>query len=176
MECLVLQTERTRIRQLQETDLENLVRLERNPEVMKHITGKPRAIKEIDERFWNHLENYAIDPGFGVWAVCLRDQNKLIGTANLNFIPDTEIRQIGYKFFPEVQGKGLAAEVARELIRYGFLCCGLSEISAVCNPENLASEKVMQKAGMEYVGKQVYYGTECLHYRVDSEKWFLKNS
>lgn len=175
MDCIVWQTERLLIRQFQEDDFEEYFSLESDPEVMKYISGKPRTRLEAKERFTEQCKQYPQDPGFGVWAVCLKAEPFLIGTCNLNFIPDTAIRHIGYKLRVEQQGKGFATELSVGLLQYGFKVCGLSELSAVCNPANKASEKVMQKTGLEYVGQKIFLGTECLHYRIEREKWLQKS-
>jgi ribosomal-protein-alanine N-acetyltransferase len=174
MECLILETARTCIRQLQDSDFENYFQLENNPEVMRYISGNPRSREEARLRFAKQRLEYLRDPGFGVWAVWLKNTEQLVGTACLNFIKDTSIRQIGYKFTPSAHGKGFATEVASAMLQYGFESCGLQEISAVCDPQNKASEKVMQKAGFEYIGTGTFFDTECLHYRIDSATWFLK--
>lgn len=170
MECLIFKTERTIVRQFQATDFEEYFKLESNPEVMKYITVKPRTRQEAEERFNQKRDEYRKDPGFGLWAVCFHDQNKLIGTANLNFIPGTSIRQIGYIITPEQQGKGLATELSSGLLTYGRNSCGLTEVSAVCSTGNEASEKVIQKVGMKYKGKFFYEGIECLHYQTELVK------
>lgn len=174
MDCLVLETERAFLRQLNDTDFEDYFQLESNSEVMHFITGRPRPREEARLRFAKQRLEYLRDPGFGVWSVCLKSSGQLIGTACLNYIQDTSIRQIGYKFAPSQYGKGLATEIATALLMYGFEACNLHEISAVCSPRNTASEKVMQKAGMEYVGTGIFFDTECLHYRIDSATWFRK--
>lgn len=174
MDCLILQTERMRIRQFREEDFGAYFAMESNDEVMRYISGRGRSYAESRDRFNRFLSEYKQDPGFGAWAVCLKDNPKLIGTCCLNFIDDTTIRQIGYKFSTNFQGKGLATELAGALIHYAIESCRLAEVSAVCDPENKASEKVMQKAGMEYIGRGQFFGTECLHYRIDSGKWFRK--
>lgn len=175
MDCLILQTERLRIRQFREEDFDAYFAMESNDEVMRYISGRGRSLPESRDRFNRYLSDYIQDLGFGAWAVCLADNPQPIGTGCLNYIDDTTIRQIGYKFSPAFHGKGLATELAMALIQYAFECCRLAEVSAVCDPENGASEKVMQKAGMTYIGRGHFFGAECLHYRIDSKNWFQKN-
>ena len=174
MDCLLLETERTFVRQMKDKDFADYFRLEGSLEVMRYISGRPRSREEARLRFAKQRLEYGRDPGFGVWVVCLKASKQVIGTACLNYIQDTFIRQIGYKFLPAQQGKGLATEIATALLHYGFESCGLPEISAVCKPQNEASEKVMKKAGFEFVGTGCFFGVECLHYRIDSATWFRK--
>lgn len=175
MECLVLETARTKIRQIKESDFTAYFQLENNHEVMRFISGKGRNLEEARKRFDKQRKEYLCEPGFGVWVVCMKNNEEIIGTVNLNFIPATSIRQIGYKLSPAAQGKGLASELAVGLLHYGFKVLGLTEISAICHPENIASEKVMQKAEMHFIEKGWFYESECLHYRIDSASWFRKS-
>lgn len=48
-------------------------------------------------------------------------------------------------------GKGLATEFAIGAMRYGFEVLKLVEMSAVVRANHLASQKVLEKAGMRYI-------------------------
>jgi ribosomal-protein-alanine N-acetyltransferase len=48
---------------------------------------------------------------------------------------------------PNFHGKGIIPEAVNTLIDYGFDNLNLHSIEAVIDPENLASEKVLQKCG-----------------------------
>jgi RimJ/RimL family protein N-acetyltransferase len=56
--------------------------------------------------------------------------------------------EIGWSIHPDVQGRGLATEGARELLRLGFEELGLHRIFAGCDPRNAASLRVMERLGM----------------------------
>ena len=56
--------------------------------------------------------------------------------------------EIGWSLIPEVHGRGLATEGAREMLRLGFDELGLHRIVATCDPRNLASLRVMERIGM----------------------------
>jgi RimJ/RimL family protein N-acetyltransferase len=56
--------------------------------------------------------------------------------------------EVGWSIHPDVQGRGLATEGAREMLRLGFDEMGLHRITAGCDPRNLASFRVMEHLGM----------------------------
>ncbi len=62
-------------------------------------------------------------------------------------------------------GQGLATEAAQALVAFGLEQMQLARIEAVCLPENAASARVLQKAGMQYEGLlrnyQVWRGKPC---------------
>lgn len=65
-------------------------------------------------------------------------------------LTNAESRQgeIGWSLHPDAQGRGLATEGAREMLRVGFQELGLHRITAECDPRNDASLRVMERLGM----------------------------
>ena len=57
-----------------------------------------------------------------------------------------------YKFFPEYWGNGFATETVKRIIQFGFEDCKLHRIEAGVATQNLASIKVLEKAGMKCEG------------------------
>ncbi len=61
---------------------------------------------------------------------------------------------IGYTLHPDVQGQGLAGEVARALLTIAFADLGLRRVLADAYVENVASNRVLVGAGMRREGTQ----------------------
>jgi RimJ/RimL family protein N-acetyltransferase len=71
---------------------------------------------------------------------------------------------IGYCFNRIFWHAGFGTEAAESLVLYGFEHVGLHRICATCDPENLASARVMEKIGMKREA--------CLHENVWTKgKW-----
>jgi RimJ/RimL family protein N-acetyltransferase len=70
--------------------------------------------------------------------------------------------EIGWALHPDVQGRGLATEGARELLRVGFVELGLHRITAACDLRHTASVRVMERLGMrreaEFVENDFFKG------------------
>ena len=117
------------------------------------------------ERFMRHEREH----GFGLWAVELKGTGELIGDCGLYLVqgvgPDVEV---AYHFGKQWWGQGYATEAASACLTYGFKECGLSEIIAICFPEHIASRRVMEKAGMRYVGPARYYELDLVKYVADA--------
>ena len=123
------------------------------------------------------------------WAVCLVENKKLIG--NLYFgrqEPEQFLTwQIGYVFNRSYQGRGYAAESAQRIIRYGFEECGAHRIMALCNPENTASWRLLERLNMRREGhflKKAFFkldgqGNPLWHdayeYAILAEEWTALN-
>jgi len=57
--------------------------------------------------------------------------------------------EVWYKLRPDVWGKGYATEALNTIIEFGFETLNLHRIEAGCATGNIASYKVMEKAGMQ---------------------------
>ena len=87
-------------------------------------------------------------------AVTLRDGGALIGNAGIRRKDANEFEaDIGYEISHEHWGKGYATEAARALVAHGFETMGLHRISAMCNAENAASVRVLERIGMRQEGR-----------------------
>lgn len=61
--------------------------------------------------------------------------------------------EIGFCFARSHWGRGYATETARRLIGFGFTELSLHRIWATCDPENVASGRVLEKSGMTREGR-----------------------
>jgi len=115
---------------------------------MKYI---PRPIiKTIDEALEHiNMINEKIDANVCInWAITLKGNDKLIGIiGHYRIQPENHRAEIGYMILPEYNGKGITSEAIKVVIEYGFEQMQLHSIEAVIDPENSASEKVLQKNG-----------------------------
>ena len=63
---------------------------------------------------------------------------------------------IGYIVDPDFAGRGVASDLARGLLAGAFDHLGLRRVTAGCNADNLASVRVLEKAGM----RREHHGVE----------------
>ena len=64
-----------------------------------------------------------------------------------------KIGEIGYILNPEYWGRGFATDVSKLLIDFGFKEYKLHRIFATCDPRNIGSSRVLEKAGMRKEGR-----------------------
>ena len=65
-------------------------------------------------------------------------------------VPIAPCIEIGWRLIPSAWRKGYATEAARAWLAYGFNTLGLSEIFSFTPRLNLASQRVMQRIGMQH--------------------------
>ncbi|WP_426485585.1 GNAT family N-acetyltransferase [Flavobacterium sp. 2] len=144
----VIETERLLLRRITNDDVNEVFELRSNPETMKYI---PRPLAKNNEDALAHIAtiNTNIDNNIGInWAITLKDNPKLLGIIGYyRMQPENYRAEIGYMLLPEFHGKGIIPEAVNRLITYGFKDLKLHSIEAVIDPENQASEKVLQKCG-----------------------------
>ncbi len=152
---LELHTERLRLRRFTQSDAENLVILDADPEVMRFLTGgtpTPRAVivNEILPRF---LDASACTAGFGYWAAIERATSAFLGWFALRPRDgDTPVEaHLGYRLRRDAWGQGYATEGTRALIAKGFDELGVHRVLATTYQDNHASRRVLEKAGLTLV-------------------------
>lgn len=60
----------------------------------------------------------------------------------------SQVADIGFELHPAHWGRGLATELAHWLVGFGFGTLELHRVEAHCIRENVASARVLEKAGM----------------------------
>ncbi|MNT43903.1 anhydro-N-acetylmuramic acid kinase [compost metagenome] len=83
-----------------------------------------------------------------------RDTGRLAGRAGLKVStsPGRAGIELAYALHPDCWGKGYAPEIARVLIALGFRLLPVDVLGAVALRSNTASQRVMEKTGLRYVG------------------------
>lgn len=146
-----IETKRLILREITMNDWENIHIYTTSPEVTRYTAWGPNTEQDTTAYIEQVLQTQQAYPRqqFDL-AVCLKTDGTLIGGVNIS-IEDTNA-EIGYVMNPSYQGKGYAAEASLALLDLGFNTLNIHRIYAKCRPNNKASEKVMQKIGMQYEG------------------------
>ncbi len=147
-----LETERLVLRRFTEADVENLFDLDGDSEVTRFLTGgkpTPRDVirNETLPRFLHYYERFE---GFGFWAAIEKSSGEFLGW--FHFRPQEgsgpDEVELGYRLRRSTWGKGYATEGSRALIRKGFTELGVRRVVASTMAVNVASRRVMEKAGL----------------------------
>jgi ribosomal-protein-alanine N-acetyltransferase len=109
--------------------------------------------------------------GFGPLAVVERAGGRVVGEAGLQVLEDGPDVELTYTFARADWGRGYATEAARAVLRWAFAVLRLPRIVAVARPQNAASLRVMEKAGMLRQGERSCYGAVLLECAVRLGDW-----
>ncbi len=160
-----LATARLLLTKLCPGDLDDLVRMYADPQVMATLGGVRTAewVAEYLNRQMAHWDEH----GFGFWTVRDRRTGKFAGRGGLRYatIEGRREVEVGYGFRQECWGKGLATELALESARVGFAELRLPELVSFTMTTNIASQRVMEKAGFQYERDIIYADLPHVLYR-----------
>jgi RimJ/RimL family protein N-acetyltransferase len=167
-----LETERMYFRQFRDADAQLLFDLDSDPEVMRFISkGKPTSLARIqNEIIPKHLDSYRRNPPQGFWAAHLRETDLFIGWFHLRpNIKSAAEMELGYRLQQSVWGCGLATEGSRALLDKAFREWGYQKVCAHTMAVNLASRRVMEKAGLGFES-EFHYEADMVHGWVEQDE------
>ena len=150
----ILKTERLGLRNWLESDKKPFIKMCKDEAVMKHFP-KPlsdEATIGLIQRLQAHFENHK----YCYFAVDILETGEFIGftgfsnqTWQSEFTPCVDM---GWRLKKEAWGKGYATEAAQGCLEAAFPKFGITEVLAFATDTNIASENVMKKIGMEFIG------------------------
>lgn len=162
----VIETERLILREIVATDVSDFFVIRSNKQAMQYI-DRPLANSEndalalIELMLNNYKKNEAIN-----WAICLKKNNKLIGTIGFWRIEKENYRaEIGYILNPDFHRQGITQEAMQPVIDFAFNDLKLHSIEANVNPNNIASKNILLKNGFvqeAYFKENYYYNGKFL--------------
>jgi len=144
-----LTTDRLLLRKFSLADAPGVFQLRSNKETMKYI-NRPLTITMEEAEKWIQLLLDSLHANEGItWAITLKDQpENHIGNIGFWRIEKENYRaEIGYMLEPSLHGKGIMYEAMQEVLKYGFTVMHLHSVEAHLDPENIASAKLVEKAG-----------------------------
>ncbi len=171
-------------------DLDLSIELFTDPQVVKYAGGVMSRI-EI-ERNMPKWTRRGADGYIGIWTISDRTTGEKYGSAALlpmpiadketdydlvipGNIPNADI-EIGYFLKRSAWRHGYATEACRRLLRFAFKQTPLAEVVATFHQENLASRKVLEKAGFTERGTRLCYGKVGLDFRIARNEWLQLQS
>ena len=160
-----LESDRLIIRDFKTDDIDSLFNILSDKDVMRFsLSGtftKEKTVQYIQDNFKAYH-----DPGYGQYAVILKENNKLIGCCGFF---DTEIEgskevELAYRLSPAYWNQGLATEAAILCKKYAFSQLGIHHLIAIIAPENIGSLRVAEKSGFSLSRKSTYKRIPVLIY------------
>lgn len=134
-----IKTERLLIRPAQVSEMEKMIENESAGELRAAYTEMLTLAQKNEEKYnWYIAWLFFLD-GEEIGDACFKGFEN--GTA-----------EIGYGIHPDFEGKGYTTEAVRAMINWAF-ANGADVIEAETDPENAASQRILQKLGFIPTGK-----------------------
>ena len=150
MRGMELRTERLVLREFRLDDEVAVHQYGSDEEVTRYLTWGPNSPADTAAYLKKVLREAAREPRTSFTLAVATLDDELIGVANLATTDTQSTAELGYVLARDQWGHGYATEVARRLIVFGFNELGLRRITATCHPDNFASARVLEKAGMHF--------------------------
>ena len=165
---MILETERLRLRALQQSDFAELLAMLNDPLVMRYY---PSTLDEGATQVWidRVLQSYA-ERQYGLWVVERKSSGEFVGQCGLLLqeVDGLAEIEVAYLFKSAHWHQGYATEAARACRDYAFSKLGASTVISLIRPANLPSRAVAERNGMTVEKTTIFRGLEALIYRVHS--------
>ena len=172
---LVLETERLILRPLDFADVDAFFEMDKNPVVHKYLWQTPVNNKDEIVKIIEYVKNQYKNNTIGRFATILKTTNEFIGWTGIKFVNDhiengnTNFYDYGYRLNERYWNKGYATEASVAWLNYGFKEMKIDEMNAYTHSENVASNHILQKIGMNEI--QNYPDTNNIVWKW----WQMKN-
>ena len=121
-----------------------------DPEVTKFLIWRPHQTVHVTREFIRRcMQCWQVGTAFP-WVVVRKDDDELVGMLELRIEPFRA--DLGYVIARQYWGNGYATEITKSVIKWAILQENIYRVWATCDTENLASARVLEKAGMQREG------------------------
>jgi len=151
MNVAFIETDRLILRKPVITDSESIFyKYAQDSEVTKYLTWKPHGnIEETKNFICSCISNFE-KGNFFVWCITKKDDEELIGMIHL--ILDNHKAEFGYVLMKNEWSNGYISESLKRIIQFAFTNEAIHRVCGICDVDNKASAKVMEKVGLTKEG------------------------
>jgi RimJ/RimL family protein N-acetyltransferase len=140
-----IETERLILEPLTLDHLDEVVEMHATPEIERWMGtfGRAQARERLErnQREWD-------EHGYGLMAILERSSGRFLGRSGLKYWPQFDETEVGWVLRVDVWGHGFATEAGRACPQWGFGALGVPYLTALIQPENLASIGVAERLAM----------------------------
>lgn len=148
-----LETKRLLLRPFASGDIDAVQRMVNDPEIVATTRALHFPYPEGAAAHWIAQQPEAWFSGrAAIFAITLKEANLVIGAVGLEMEPNDERAELGYWLDPPFWNRGFTSEAAEAAVEFGFRQLGLNRITAEHMAHNLASARVLEKAGFRPEG------------------------
>ena len=145
----MIETQRLVMRPFQASDSDLIYRVYSDEEILRYTPFDQMDETQAELHLQKVMNDWTAEPRLSYeFAVCLRENQAKIGRSHILIDPETDTGMIGMLLIQEYWGMHYATEIAEGLICCCFKDLHLHRVNAVCNPENTASWRMLEKCGL----------------------------
>ncbi len=147
-------TARLCLRPLRMTDASALSAYRSDPDIARYQQWTaPYTVQDAHTLIGELVEADPTTPGWFQYGLERRADRALVGDFGVHLHKNGQQADIGFTLAVEHQGVGYAAEAVRRLLDHLLVERGLHKVSAECDGRNLASARLLTRAGFRLEGR-----------------------
>lgn len=166
-----IETERLYLRQFNDDDLDSYAGIMGDDEVGKWLPKERGLTREETKGLMDYILKNWDEYGYGIWAVTEKNSGILLGHCGLRMLPETSEVEVLYALAKNYWGNGYATEAVKTCVAYGFESLKLERIIGLTKPDNIASRRVIEKAGLQYVRDAEYFSFTCAYHGISKSEF-----
>jgi ribosomal-protein-alanine N-acetyltransferase len=159
-----IETERIILREILETDVTGMFELDSSLEVHKYLGNNPATTIAESKKNIGFIRSQYMEHGIGRFALIEKETGLFMGWSGLKLnIGEkeklngfTNFIDVGYRLIPRFWRKGYALESAIATLEFGFKEMKYDIIYAAADTENIGSNKILKKIGLQFVNEFEY--------------------
>ena len=170
MNTAQLTTSRLSLRAFTVDDIVPFHRLLIEKDVLRYFPRTdPPELERVRDMVFGILKHWD-EHGFGLWAVERLPSKEFMGRCGLQVIRETSEVEVDFILGKAFWGQGYATEGGQASLHYGFEQLGLETIVGIVHPDHKASQRVLEKLGLEFKEKKRYFGMDCYRYAIEKRR------
>ncbi len=170
-----IETDELVLREFVDEDIAGIYELDSDHDVHQYLGANPIHSLDQAATIVKDIQQQNIKYGIARWAIIHKLTNEFVGWTGLKY--ETLVKKempyydLGYRLKPKFWGKGIATETSIIALNYGFKILQLEEIFAGAHIDNIASNRVLQKVGLQLVEQFVYDSSLHNWYAINKINW-----
>jgi ribosomal-protein-alanine N-acetyltransferase len=169
--AIITQTRRLIVREYLPDEEALFLELLSDPLVTDYLPK--RSNDENSKIFQGALADYQKGVKLARWGVFDAENGDFIGFGMLKTTEEqSSVAELGYVIHDRQKGQGIATELAKALLEYGFKKINMTQIFAVTDKENRASQKVLVKADFIQGEDMIRNEKRLSYFQISREAWF----
>ncbi len=172
-----IETPRLLIRALLTEDADGMFIMDSDPEVHRYVGKTPLTKLEQTKAVIEMVRQQYIDNGIGRWAMIEKTTNEFVGWTGFKLMKEKinghqNFIDFGYRLSRKFWGKGYATEAGKSVMAYGLKHLNLKEIYGMTDLDNLASRRVLEKCGFQFIHVFPYDGDSTWREALQDTTWY----
>lgn len=166
---LIIETERTIIREFTIEDVQQAYPIYSDLEVMQFIGDGKGFSKNETEIFLKKMINRYKTHGFSFWAIESKENCELLGHCGVMLDKRILLPELGYTVSKKYWNLGFAYESSKAVLNYSFENLGFDTIVAYTKKINYKSHNLMRKLNMRHWKDYSKSNIDYVAFKIDRE-------